>query len=444
MGKLSASEIHQAASAVLPCSVNVTKACVHKTVRLMLSIHLWPFSPRTDFSLYAMLCCSPQNARHLVRSPWAVRPPGRLCFKDTASERWLKLAHLSGKPVHSSGKATLSLLPSFPAETFHLLLGGRSEGARPKSCFPVSRSPLVPQRGGAGLWRCGRSAVPRGQVGARRPSPPSPGLVFLEKRAPIHVRRWQGRKGDKKRTTAENSPARLSAITTLSPACAWKEALPSAEENQLRKAKFEQRIPVISKHPMWQDISLSFRAQSFPPIHQSFTSAAELPGGLLSSQRRWLPPRSCCSSPFSPALCHCWVSARRDCARHAEKRAGCPSPGWPETVCVFVCVYAWRGEDAAQVKRSHRVGRQPAATLSESSPPSRSALPQLSWSVAEVAPCGDPLGFGILGCPKPGCPGNVSVVGYIVSGWKLELVLISSALLSYRESFASAIPQHPS
>lgn len=37
---------------------------------------------------------------------------------------------------------------------------------------------------------------------------------------------------------------------------------------------------------MWQDISLSFRAQSFPLIHQPFTSAEDLPGGKPSAQRR--------------------------------------------------------------------------------------------------------------------------------------------------------------
>lgn len=52
VGKLSASEIHQAASAVLLYSVNFTKASVYTTaVRLMLSIHLWPVSPRFNFRL---------------------------------------------------------------------------------------------------------------------------------------------------------------------------------------------------------------------------------------------------------------------------------------------------------------------------------------------------------------------------------------------------------
>lgn len=67
----------------------------------------------------------------------------------------------------------------------------------------------------------------------------------------------QNHKGDKRKktphTTATTTKAALlSAITVLSPAHAWKEALSSAtgKKNQLRKAKFEQRIPVISKLPM--------------------------------------------------------------------------------------------------------------------------------------------------------------------------------------------------
>lgn len=91
---------------------------------------------------------------------------GRRCFKGTLSERWLKLAHLNGKPVYWSGEVTC-----------HLLLWGRSEGGTAQTLLSkeVSRRP---DRGGAGplpgaLWQCGRSAVPRGQVGARRPSPPS-------------------------------------------------------------------------------------------------------------------------------------------------------------------------------------------------------------------------------------------------------------------------------
>lgn len=76
------------------------------------------------------------------------------------------MAHLNGKPVYWSGEVTC-----------HLLLWGRSEGGTAQTLLSkeVSRRP---DRGGAGprpgaLWQCGRSAVPRGQVGARRPSPPS-------------------------------------------------------------------------------------------------------------------------------------------------------------------------------------------------------------------------------------------------------------------------------
>lgn len=271
-----------------------------------------------------MRCRCPQNTKQLVRSPWAVKPPqAGGALKAPCQNGDLNWHILMENRYTGLGKwpATCSC-------------GGGARGARPKPCFP-RRSP-GPRRSGAAAGRPVAVRAERCPARAGRSPPAFPALCALEKRAPIHMRRWQGRKGDKKRTTAENSPARLSAITTLSPACAWKEALPSAEENQLRKAKFEQRIPVVLKHPMWQDISLSFRAQSFPPIHRPFTSAAELPGGLLSSQRRWLPPRSCCSSPFSPALFHCWVSARRDCARHAGKRAGFPSSGWPEAACLCV------------------------------------------------------------------------------------------------------------
>lgn len=76
----------------------------------------------------------------------------------------LKLAHLSGKPVHSSGEAMLSLLPSFPARTFHLLLGGGATGHGPKPGFllvglPSSRSAEERGCGGAGgaLSRAGSS-----------------------------------------------------------------------------------------------------------------------------------------------------------------------------------------------------------------------------------------------------------------------------------------------
>lgn len=63
-------------------------------------------------------------------------------------------------------------------------------------------------------------------------------LICLENKLMTHVQCWQGRKDDTYKNTPSPRPppgqqeektVLRSAITTLSPACAWKKALPSAE-----------------------------------------------------------------------------------------------------------------------------------------------------------------------------------------------------------------------